>query len=100
MAKLLEHLYRNGNIALVNELTMLGDRMTRDAAEVVEVAAAPPCGFMRLEPGPGVGGHCIPVDPLSLAWAAREYDFGSPSGGTRSSPRPRRRPSWPERTAC
>jgi UDP-N-acetyl-D-glucosamine dehydrogenase len=75
MAKLLENIYRNVNIALVNELAMLCDRMKIDVWEVVEAAATKPFGFMSFQPGPGVGGHCIPVDPVYLAWKAREYDF-------------------------
>jgi UDP-N-acetyl-D-glucosamine dehydrogenase len=75
MAKLLENIFRNVNIALVNELTMLCDRMRIDAWEVVEAAATKPFGFMSFQPGPGVGGHCLPVDPIYLAWKAKEYDF-------------------------
>jgi UDP-N-acetyl-D-glucosamine dehydrogenase len=75
MAKLLENIFRNVNIALVNELTMLCDRMRIDAWEVVEAAASKPFGFMSFQPGPGVGGHCIPVDPVYLSWKAKEYDF-------------------------
>jgi UDP-N-acetyl-D-glucosamine dehydrogenase len=75
MAKLLENIFRNVNIALVNELTMLCDRMRIDAWEVVEAAATKPFGFMSFQPGPGVGGHCLPVDPVYLAWKAKEYDF-------------------------
>jgi UDP-N-acetyl-D-glucosamine dehydrogenase len=75
MAKLLENIFRNVNIALVNELAMLCDRMGIDVWEVVEAAATKPFGFMSFQPGPGVGGHCIPVDPVYLAWKAKEYDF-------------------------
>jgi UDP-N-acetyl-D-glucosamine dehydrogenase len=74
-AKLLENIFRNVNIALVNELAMLCDRMRVDVWEVVEAAATKPFGFMSFQPGPGVGGHCIPVDPVYLAWKAKEYDF-------------------------
>jgi UDP-N-acetyl-D-glucosamine dehydrogenase len=74
-AKLLENIFRNVNIALVNELAMLCDRMKVDVWEVVEAAASKPFGFMSFQPGPGVGGHCIPVDPVYLAWKAKEYDF-------------------------
>jgi UDP-N-acetyl-D-glucosamine dehydrogenase len=74
-AKLLENIFRNVNIALVNELAMLCDRMGVDVWEVVEAAATKPFGFMSFQPGPGVGGHCIPVDPVYLAWKAKEYDF-------------------------
>ena len=76
-AKLLENVFRNVNIALVNEMAMLCDRMGIDIWEVVEAAATKPFGFMRFLPGPGVGGHCIPVDPNYLAWKAKEYDFYS-----------------------
>jgi UDP-N-acetyl-D-glucosamine dehydrogenase len=76
-AKLLENVFRNVNIALVNELAMLCDRMGVDVWEVVEAAATKPFGYMRFLPGPGVGGHCIPVDPIYLAWKAKEYDFYS-----------------------
>src|SRR5439155_25955814 len=72
---LLENIYRNVNIALVNELAMLCDRMKIDVWEVVEAAATKPFGFMSFQPGPGVGGHCIPVDPVYLAWKAREFYF-------------------------
>ena len=74
-AKLLENIFRNVNIALVNELAMLCDRMGVDVWDVVEAAATKPFGFMSFRPGPGVGGHCIPVDPIYLAWKAKEYDF-------------------------
>jgi UDP-N-acetyl-D-glucosamine dehydrogenase len=75
MAKLLENIFRNVNIALVNELTMLCDRMGLDVWEVVDAAATKPFGFMSFQPGPGVGGHCIPVDPIYLSWKAKEFDF-------------------------
>jgi len=75
MAKLLENIFRSVNIALVNELAQLCDRMGIDVWEVVEAAATKPFGFMPFRPGPGVGGHCIPVDPYYLSWKAREYDF-------------------------
>jgi UDP-N-acetyl-D-glucosamine dehydrogenase len=74
-AKLLENIFRNVNIALVNELAMLCDRMGISVWEVVEAAGTKPFGFMSFQPGPGVGGHCIPVDPVYLAWKAKEYDF-------------------------
>jgi len=74
-AKLLENIFRNVNIALVNELAMLCDRMGIDVWEVVEASATKPFGFMSFQPGPGVGGHCLPVDPVYLAWKAKEYDF-------------------------
>ncbi len=75
MTKLLENIFRSVNIALVNELAALCDRMGIDIWEVVEAAATKPYGFMSFEPGPGMGGHCLPVDPFYLAFKAREYDF-------------------------
>jgi UDP-N-acetyl-D-glucosamine dehydrogenase len=75
MAKLLENIFRNVNIALVNQLALLCERMGIDVWEVVDAAATKPFGFMRFTPGPGVGGHCIPVDPYYLAARAREFDF-------------------------
>jgi UDP-N-acetyl-D-glucosamine dehydrogenase len=74
LSKLLENVFRSVNIALVNELAMLCDRMEIDVWEVVEAAATKPYGFMRFDPGPGMGGHCLPVDPFYLSWRAREYD--------------------------
>ena len=73
LAKLLENGFRSVNIALVNELAMLCDRMEIDVWEVVEAASTKPYGFMRFDPGPGMGGHCLPVDPFYLSWKAREY---------------------------
>lgn len=75
LAKLFENVFRNVNIALVNELALLCERMGLDVWEVIDGAATKPFGFMRFTPGPGVGGHCIPVDPYYLSWRAREYDF-------------------------
>ena len=75
LAKLLENIFRNVNIALVNQLALLCERMGLDVWEVISAAATKPFGFMRFTPGPGVGGHCIPVDPYYLAWRAREFDF-------------------------
>ena len=75
MTKLLENTFRSVNIAMVNELAILCGRMDIDIWEVVEAAATKPFGFMPFYPGPGVGGHCIPVDPFYLAWKAKEYDF-------------------------
>lgn len=75
MTKLLENTFRSVNIALVNELSMLSHRMDIDIWEVVEAASTKPFGFMPFFPGPGVGGHCIPVDPFYLSWKAKEYDF-------------------------
>jgi UDP-N-acetyl-D-glucosamine dehydrogenase len=77
MAKLLENIFRSVNIALVNELAILADRMRIDIWEVVDAAASKPFGFMRFEPGPGMGGHCLPVDPFYLTWKAREYDMAT-----------------------
>jgi len=75
MAKLLENVFRNVNIALVNQLALLCERMGLDVWEVIDAAATKPFGFMRFTPGPGVGGHCIPVDPYYLSWRARQFDF-------------------------
>src|SRR3954470_1361580 len=74
LTKLLENVFRSVNIALVNELAIMCDRMGIDVWEVVDAAATKPYGFMRFEPGPGMGGHCLPVDPFYLAWRAREFD--------------------------
>ncbi len=75
LAKLLENVFRNINIAFVNNLALLCERMGLDVWEVIDAASTKPFGFMRFTPGPGVGGHCIPVDPYYLAWRAREFDF-------------------------
>jgi len=75
LTKLLENIFRSVNIALVNELAMLTDRMGIDIWEVVDAAATKPYGFMRFDPGPGMGGHCLPVDPFYLSWRAREFDM-------------------------
>ena len=75
LAKLLENVFRNVNIALVNQLALLCERMGLDVWEVIDAAATKPFGFMPFRPGPGVGGHCIPVDPYYLSWRAREFDF-------------------------
>jgi len=77
MAKLLENIFRSVNIALVNELAILSDRMGIDIWEVVDAAATKPYGFMRFEPGPGMGGHCLPVDPFYLTWRAREFHMST-----------------------
>ncbi|HEV7586397.1 MAG TPA: nucleotide sugar dehydrogenase [Solirubrobacteraceae bacterium] len=77
LTKLLENIFRSVNIALVNELAILTDRMGIDIWEVVEAAATKPYGFMRFEPGPGMGGHCMPVDPFYLSWRAREFDMAT-----------------------
>jgi UDP-N-acetyl-D-glucosamine dehydrogenase len=75
LTKLLENTFRAVNIALVNELALLAERMNIDFWEVVEAAKTKPFGFMPFYPGPGVGGHCIPIDPYYLSWKAREYDY-------------------------
>ena len=75
MSKLLENIFRSVNIALVNELKLLSQRMGMDIWEVIEASATKPFGFMAFQPGPGIGGHCIPLDPYYLSWKAREYDF-------------------------
>ncbi len=75
MTKVFENTFRAVNIALVNEMTMLCNRLGISMWEVVDAAATKPFGIMRFDPGPGVGGHCIPLDPFYLAWKAREYDF-------------------------
>jgi UDP-N-acetyl-D-glucosamine dehydrogenase len=76
-SKLLENIYRGVNIALVNEMKMLFDRMGIDIWEVIGASATKPFGFMPFYPGPGLGGHCIPIDPFYLTWKAREYDFST-----------------------
>ncbi len=75
MAKLLENVFRSVNIALVNELKVLCHRMDLDVNEVIDAAATKPFGFMPFQPGPGLGGHCIPIDPFYLTWKARQYEF-------------------------
>ncbi|HEX8434667.1 nucleotide sugar dehydrogenase [Archangium sp.] len=75
LAKLLENIYRCVNIAMVNEMKMLCDRMNIDVWEVINAAATKPFGFQAFYPGPGLGGHCIPIDPFYLTWKAREYEF-------------------------
>lgn len=77
LTKLLENIYRSVNIALVNELKMLADRMGIDIWEVIEAASTKPFGFTPFYPGPGMGGHCIPIDPYYLSWKAQEYDFAT-----------------------
>ncbi len=76
-SKLLENIFRSVNIALVNELKVLFDRMGIDIWEIIEASATKPFGFMSFYPGPGLGGHCIPIDPFYLTWKAREYDFNT-----------------------
>jgi UDP-N-acetyl-D-glucosamine dehydrogenase len=77
LTKLLENIFRSVNIALVNELAILSERMGIDIWEVVDAAATKPYGFMRFEPGPGMGGHCLPVDPFYLTWRAREFHMST-----------------------
>ena len=77
LTKLLENIYRSVNIALVNELAQLCDRMGIDVWEVIAAAATKPFGFQSFQPGPGLGGHCIPIDPFYLSWKAREFDFST-----------------------
>jgi UDP-N-acetyl-D-glucosamine dehydrogenase len=77
MTKLLENIFRSVNIALVNELAILSERMGIDIWEVVDAASTKPYGFMRFEPGPGMGGHCLPVDPFYLTWRAREFHMST-----------------------
>jgi len=77
MTKVFENVFRSVNIALVNELALLCDKMDISVWEVVDAAATKPFGIMRFEPGPGVGGHCIPIDPFYLAWKAKQYDFNT-----------------------
>jgi UDP-N-acetyl-D-glucosamine dehydrogenase len=77
MTKLLENIFRSVNIALVNELAILCERMGIDIWEVVDAAATKPYGFMRFDPGPGMGGHCLPVDPFYLTWRAREFHMST-----------------------
>jgi UDP-N-acetyl-D-glucosamine dehydrogenase len=77
LTKLLENIFRSVNIALVNELALLTDRMGIDIWEVIDAASSKPYGFMRFEPGPGMGGHCLPVDPFYLSWRAREFDMST-----------------------
>ena len=77
LTKLLENIFRSVNIALVNELKMLCDRMGIDVWEVIDAAATKPFGYMPFYPGPGLGGHCIPIDPFYLTWKAREFQFST-----------------------
>lgn len=77
MTKLLENIYRSVNIAMINELKMLCDRMGMDIWEVIEASKTKPFGFQAFYPGPGLGGHCIPIDPFYLTWKAKEFDFST-----------------------
>jgi UDP-N-acetyl-D-glucosamine dehydrogenase len=75
LSKLLENIFRSVNIAFINEMAIMCDRMGLDVWEVVAAASTKPFGFMRFQPGPGLGGHCLPLDPFYLAWRAREFDY-------------------------
>src|SRR5882672_1153238 len=77
LVKLLENIYRSVNIALVNELKLLAQKMDIDIWEVIAAASTKPFGFTAFQPGPGLGGHCIPIDPFYLSWKAKEYDFST-----------------------
>ena len=77
MTKILENTFRSVNIALVNELKVLGHKMGIDIFEVINAAATKPFGYTPFYPGPGLGGHCIPIDPFYLSWKAKEYDFST-----------------------
>jgi len=77
MTKLLENIHRAVNIGLVNEMKIIADRMGIDILEVIEAASTKPFGFTPYYPGPGLGGHCIPIDPFYLTWKAREYDINT-----------------------
>src|SRR6266851_3847636 len=77
LTKLLENIFRCVNIALVNELKLLCERMNIDVWEVIDAAKTKPFGFMAFYPGPGLGGHCIPIDPFYLTWKAREFEFNT-----------------------
>jgi len=77
LTKLHENIFRSVNIAMVNEMSILCDRMKIDVWEVVDAASTKPYGFMRFEPGPGMGGHCLPVDPFYLSWRARQFDMST-----------------------
>ncbi|MDQ3102955.1 MAG: nucleotide sugar dehydrogenase, partial [Actinomycetota bacterium] len=77
LSKLLENIFRSVNIALVNELAQLTGRLGIDIWEVIDAASSKPFGFMRFEPGPGMGGHCLPIDPFYLTWRAREFGMAT-----------------------
>jgi UDP-N-acetyl-D-glucosamine dehydrogenase len=77
MSKILENIYRSVNIALMNELKLLCQRMGLNVWEIIDAAKTKPFGFQAFYPGPGLGGHCIPIDPFYLSWKAREYDFAT-----------------------
>ena len=103
--KLTENIFRAVNIALVNELKVVYDAMGIDVWEVIEAAKTKPFGFMPFYPGPGLGGHCIPIDPFYLTWKAREYDVADAlhRAGRRDQHRhaaPRRRSGWPRRSTA
>jgi UDP-N-acetyl-D-glucosamine dehydrogenase len=75
LSKLLENIFRSVNIAFINEMAMMCDRMGIDVWEAIDAAGTKPFGFMKFQPGPGLGGHCLPLDPFYLSWRAREFDF-------------------------
>ena len=77
MAKLLENTFRMINIGMVNELAIMCDRMGVDVWEVIDAAATKPFGFMKFSPGPGLGGHCIPIDPLYLSWKMKAFNYNA-----------------------
>jgi len=83
LTKLLENIFRCVNIALVNEMKLLCERMNIDLWEVIDAAKTKPFGFMPFYPGPGLGGHCIPIDPFYLTWKAREFEFNTASSSWR-----------------
>ena len=97
LTKLLENIHRAVNIGLVNEMKMIADRMGIDIFEVIEAAATKPFGFTPYYPGPGLGGHCIPIDPFYLTWKAREYGLSTAlhRAGRRDQPRACPSGSWP-----
>ena len=73
--KIFENIFRSINISLVNEMKMIADKFDVDIREVINAASTKPYGFMKFDPGPGIGGHCIPVDPFYLTWKAKEYNI-------------------------
>jgi len=77
MAKLLENTFRMINIAMVNELAIMCERLGVDVWEIIDAAATKPFGFMKFTPGPGLGGHCIPIDPLYLSWKMKAYQYNA-----------------------
>jgi len=94
MVKLLENTFRMINIGLVNELAMMCDRMNIDVWEIIDAAATKPFGFMPFYPGPGLGGHCIPIDPFYLSWKTRQAGSKRGSSSWRATSTRRCRTSW------